>query len=77
MTTEEQRALLAELEANDPAPKPLRPGDLTVKVVVTEMGLGEAAARSWLGKQVKAGRLIIVPAINVETGSRVKAYRKV
>jgi len=77
VTTEEQRALLAELEANDPAPKPLRPGDLTVQVVVAEMGLGEAAARSWLARQVRDGRLITIPAINVATGSRVKAYRKV
>jgi len=76
MTTEEQLALLEELERYDPAPRPVLPGDLTAQIVASHFGMGLAAARSWLARQVKAGRLVSIPALNV-TGNRVKVFRKV
>jgi len=77
VSDEDKLAILDELDALYPAPRPMQPGDILTQDVQEKYGIGRAAATSWLDKHVEAGRLIAADAFDAESGRRVKVYRKV
>ena len=77
MSDDEKQAILEELDALCPAPRPMQPGDILTQDVQTRFGIGRAAAGAWLDRHVEAGHLIATDAIDAESGRRVKVYRKV
>lgn len=59
-------------------PKPLQPGEITIRFVADRLEISEHAAKDVIVKEVKAGRLIEIEQGRLsDKGHKIRAWRKV